>query len=319
MIQVESDVIVPVETASGKAEYAARTIRPKLMKQFSQFLALPPAVKAHVPMYDLDHQGIDLKSITHVCRLLNLDISVPVVSNIFRGGTSKAIQTFSTFLSHSFETYAANRNQPQADDVSYMAMYLHFGQISPVWLAREALKYAPSDNADVFIEQLLVRRELAVNFVYYTDNYDSYDTLPAWARTSLETYAVAQRKYTYTPEQLEYAETHDPYWNAAMRELKFTGYMHNYMRMYWGKKVLEWIPSPLVAFAVLLKLNNKYFLDGRDPNTYAGCAWIFGQHDRAWPPQPVFGKVRSMKATGLERKCDIKEYIEKVNKRIGIS
>jgi deoxyribodipyrimidine photo-lyase len=318
-IQVESDVIVPVETASGKAEYAARTIRPRLLKQFSHFLALPSPVEPQVAMYDPDDKGLSLDSVSDVCTSLQLDANVPPVNDIFTGGTSHAEKIFSDFLVHSFDSYARNRNQPQTDDVSYMAMYLHFGQVSPVWLAREALKHAPSENADVFIEQLLVRRELAVNFVYYTDNYDSYDILPSWARTTLETHAVDQRKYMYTPEQLENAEIHDPYWNAAMREMKYTGYMHNYMRMYWGKKILEWIPSPPVAFDLLLKLNNKYFLDGRDPNSYAGVAWVFGQHDRAWPQKPVFGKVRSMKATGLERKCDINAYVDKVNKKIVIS
>jgi deoxyribodipyrimidine photo-lyase len=316
VVQVESDVIVPVETASHKAEYAARTIRPKLIKQFSGFLALPPVIEPRVAMYEADHNGIGLDSVSQACTALTLDASVPPVSKVFSGGTSRAEKIFSDFLVQSFDAYAANRNQPQTDNVSYMAMYLHFGQVSPVWLAREALKHAPSENADVFIEQLLVRRELAVNFVYYTDNYDSYNALPTWARTTLETHALDRRRYIYTPEQLERAETHDPYWNAAMREMIHTGYMHNYMRMYWGKKILEWIPSPPAAFNLLLKLNNTYFLDGRDPNSYAGIAWVFGQHDRAWPQKPVFGKVRSMKATGLERKCDIQGYIEKVNKKI---
>jgi deoxyribodipyrimidine photo-lyase len=197
-----------------------------------------------------------------------------------------------------------------------MSPYLHFGQISPVYLAlqvRDAREGQGIDRA-AYLEELIVRRELAVNFVYYTPDYDRCSCLPDWARKTLAEHAADRREHLYTREELEAANTHDPYWNAAMQEMKHTGFMHNYMRMYWGKKILEWTADPEEAFDTALTINNKYFLDGRDPNSFAGVAWIFGKHDRAWFERLVFGKIRYMAASGLERKCDIQAYIRKVGK-----
>lgn len=148
-----------------------------------------------------------------------------------------------------------------------------------------------------------------MNFV---ENYDRYDCLPEWAQHTLAAHCRDRRSYIYSYEQLSRAETHDPYWNAAMREMYETGYMHNHMRMYWGKKVLEWSPSPEEAYATLLRLNNTFFLDGRDANSYANVGWVFGLHDRAWPERPIFGKVRYMNAEGLRRKTDIDMYVQRV-------
>jgi deoxyribodipyrimidine photo-lyase len=152
-----------------------------------------------------------------------------------------------------------------------------------------------------------------MNYVYYEKDYDKYSALPDFARTTLKEHADDERDPTYTRGELEKAETHDEYWNAAMRELVHTGYMHNYMRMYWGKKILEWSASPEAAYRTTLHLNNKYFLDGRDANSYANVAWVFGQHDRGWTERPVFGKIRYMSAGGLERKADPAAYIAKVD------
>ena len=200
-----------------------------------------------------------------------------------------------------------NRNQPQTDDISHMSPYLHFGQLSPLYLALQ-IKAAASrlkEAQEAYLEELIVRRELAMNFVNYTPKYDSYACLPQWAQKTLTQHRKDPREYVYTRSRLEEAETHDEYWNAAMREMKITGFMHNYMRMYWGKKILEWSKTPEHAFRTTLAINNKYFLDGRDPNSYAGVAWVFGVHDRAWFERPMFGKIRYMAASGLERKCDI--------------
>ncbi|MDQ6654695.1 MAG: deoxyribodipyrimidine photolyase, partial [Verrucomicrobiota bacterium] len=161
--------------------------------------------------------------------------------------------------------------------------------------------------------ELLVRRELSMNWVEFTEDYERYECLPEWSRKTLAEHARDPRPYLYSRTQLEAAETHDPYWNAAMREMRFSGYMHNHMRMYWGKKILEWTPSPEEGHATALAVNNKFFLDGRDANSFANIAWVFGQHDRPWFERPVFGKVRYMNAAGLERKCDIKGYVAKVN------
>ncbi|HDR73143.1 MAG TPA: deoxyribodipyrimidine photolyase, partial [Methanoculleus sp.] len=161
-------------------------------------------------------------------------------------------------------------------------------------------------------EELIVRRELAVNYVFYNPRYDSYEGLPDWARTTLAEHAADPREYRYSFEEFEQASTHDPYWNAAQLEMVHTGKMHGYMRMYWGKKILEWSETPERAFETALALNNRYELDGRDPNGYTGVAWCFGKHDRAWAERPVFGKVRYMNAAGLRRKFDADAYVEKV-------
>ena len=163
-----------------------------------------------------------------------------------------------------------------------------------------------------YLEELIIRRELAINYVNFNPKYHSFTSLPHWAKTSLREHQRDPRPQVYTRKQLENAETHDPYWNAAMNEMKITGFMHNYMRMYWGKKILEWSRTPQHAFRTTLFLNNKYFLDGRDPNSYAGVAWIFGLHDRAWSERAIFGKVRYMASSGLERKCDIRGYVKKI-------
>ena len=164
-------------------------------------------------------------------------------------------------------------------------------------------------DREAFLEELVVRRELAMNFVEFGEHYDSFRCLPHWARKTLSEHTEDHRPERDTAKQLERAETHDRYWNAAMNEMKKTGYMHNYMRMYWGKKILEWCNTPEFAYSTALYLNNKYFLDGRDPNSYANVAWIFGLHDRPWQERPVFGKVRYMNAGGLERKFDIEAYV----------
>ena len=184
-----------------------------------------------------------------------------------------------------------------------------------MYVALEAMDAAGRrrEPIDAYLEELIVRRELAVNFVRHCGRYRSYRCLPNWAAATLRSHRKDRRPFVYTLAHLERAQTHDPYWNAAMREMLVTGKMHNYMRMYWGKKILEWTRRPQTAFRWALYLNNKYFLDGRDPNSWAGVAWCFGLHDRPWGERPVFGTVRYMNASGLERKFDMDEYIRKVD------
>lgn len=329
--QIESDVVVPLETVSEKAEYAARTIRPKIHKHLSRFIVPVKKKSVNKPSLSYDINKINLKEILadnrdpiniaecdRIIAKLNLDNSVLPVTRFFHGGFSHAEKKFKAFLNTSLKNYSQNSNQPQTDDISGMSPYLHFGQISPIYLAHMVREFQLPDTSDPsvkedFLEELIVRRELAANFVHFTTDYDSYDCLPEWAQKTLKEHAADGREYIYTIDDLEQAKTHDNYWNAAMDEMKLTGFMHNYMRMYWGKKVLEWSPSPWSAYNTLMALNNKYFLDGRDANSYAGVAWIFGKHDRAWKEREVFGKVRYMNAAGLERKCDIKGYVQKIN------
>jgi deoxyribodipyrimidine photo-lyase len=226
------------------------------------------------------------------------------------GGTGEAKKRLRDFVVRKLPLYAEMRNDPNADAVSEMSPYLHFGQVSPLYVALEVLK-AGKRAADVYLEELIVRRELSMNFVYYSRQYDRFEGLPEWARKTLREHEKDDREALYSPGELEEARTADPYWNAAQREMAVTGKMHNYMRMYWGKRIIEWTRKPEDAFRIALHLNNKYELDGRDPNGFTGVAWCFGKHDRAWPTHPVFGKVRIMKASGLRRKFDADAYARK--------
>jgi len=325
VVQVEADVVVPVAVASSKAEYAARTLRPKITRHLKEYLK-----EFHVVPLKNSSLGLDIKNLRANLSLeaidalqsrLDVNRSVEPVNLFFKGGTSVAKKRIERFLNQNLKHYPDHHNQPQTDDVSHMSPYLHFGQISPLYLALQVKatdgRKVGLDAIEAYLEQLIVRRELAVNFVNYTPNYDTYDCIPGWAAQTLSDHLSDDRPYRYSRTQLENAETHDPYWNAAMLEMKHTGFMHNYMRMYWGKKILEWSRTPQQAFDTTLALNNKYFLDGRDPNSYTGVAWIYGVHDRPWPERPIFGKTRFMAASGLERKCDIMAYVKKINKTIG--
>ncbi len=314
VVQIESDVVVPIEVVSQKAEYAARTIRPKIYQHLNDYLVPFKSSAVKRSSLDLKIKGLDAKDIGAVLTSLSIDRSIPPVTEFFRGGTSQGKAKFDEFKKERLRRYVKNRNQPQTDDISHMSPYLHFGQLSPLYLT---LKMKRADKLllearEAYLEELIVRRELAMNFVNYTINYDSYTCIPQWAMKTLRQHQKDQREYIYSLRQLENAETHDEYWNAAMREMKMTGFMHNYMRMYWGKKILEWSETPEQAFRTMLDMNNKYFLDGRDPNSYAGVSWVFGVHDRAWFERPIFGKIRYMAASGLERKCDIRSYVKKV-------
>jgi deoxyribodipyrimidine photo-lyase len=318
VVQVEGDVVVPVETVTDKAEYAARTIRPKIHEHLDRFLRVPDRVAVARPSLALDvGDGLALDDVSAVADRLGLDDSVSPVRGLFRGGTGAAEGLLEDFRREHLSGYDDNRNQVQSDAVSHMSKYLHFGQVSPVWLAR-TIRGGDAPEADVesYLEELVVRRELAVNHVHFRpDTYDRYDCLPDWARETLDAHADDEREHVYSAAELEQGQTHDPYWNAAMKEMRTTGYMHNYMRMYWGKKILEWTPDPRTAFDRALTLNNRYFLDGRDPNSYANVAWLFGLHDRGWKERPVYGKVRYMSRGGLERKADPDAYVEKVDRR----
>ncbi|MFH1983120.1 MAG: deoxyribodipyrimidine photo-lyase [Pseudomonadota bacterium] len=313
VLQVESDVVVPLAETSPKAEYAARTIRPRIHRHLERCLEAfrMPAVK--VPSLTIADDGLRVDDLAAVLDALGVDGAVPPVTRFFSGGTAPAMARLDRFIENQLTTYHTDRNPPEKDVGSHLSPYLHFGQISPITMAlRVQSAQAPPEAAAAFIEELVVRRELAFNFVNYTAGFDRYESLPEWARRTLAEHRSDPRPHVYDAARLEAADTHDPYWNAAMDEMRITGYMHNYMRMYWGKKVLEWSETPEAAFDTLLRLNNRYFLDGRDPNAYAGVGWIFGIHDRAWPARAIYGKVRSMMASGLERKFDIGKYVDRI-------
>ena len=316
VLEVEGDVVVPVEVVSGRAEYAARTIRPKIKKHLDDYLIGLPTIKLDRHSLSLRVQGLGINDMDALLSSMKIDRSVNPVNQPYKGGTSQAKRIFEEFIREKLPLYKQNRNQPQTNDVSLMSMYQQFGQISPLYLALQIqnAKHKLEKDGEAFLEELIVRRELAINFVNYINDYDSFSCLPAWAKTTLRDHQNDEREHEYTREQLENAETHDDYWNAAMKEMKETGYMHNYMRMYWGKKILEWCHTPEYAFRTALYINNKYFIDGRSPNAFANIGWVFGLHDRPWKERPIFGKIRYMAASGLERKCDINAYLEKVEK-----
>ena len=256
--------------------------------------------------------GMRLDDITAIVRELGVDAGVPPVPGR-RGGARAAEARLRHFLARGLERYDEDRNDPGLAGQSGLSPYLHFGHISPLSVAL-AVRERRGAGARAFLEELIVRRELSVNMVRYSAVYDRFAVLPAWCRATLLAHAGDRREHLYTPRQLEAARTHDPYWNAAQTEMILTGSMHGYMRMYWGKKILEWTASPEQAFRTALRLNNRHQLDGRDPNGFAGVAWVFGKHDRPWAERPVFGLVRYMNAAGLERKFDMKAYVERVGK-----
>jgi len=317
VLEVESDLVVPVEVASNKAEYAARTLRPKIHRHLERFLVALRATPVRRDAMSLPDDGLDLHDLDATLAALRLEGGVAPVPHLFRGGARAARRALRRFVRERLPRYRAHRARPETDDVSYMSMYLHFGHVSPLHIALSvrAARAPCAESKEAYLEELLVRRELAANFCHYRRrDYDRYAGLPRWARSTLAAHARDPRPHRYGAAELEASATHDPYWNAAMDEMRHTGYMHNHMRMYWGKKILEWSGSPAQAYRVALGLNNKYFLDGRDPSSYANVGWIFGLHDRPWAERPIFGTVRYMAASGLERKCDIGAYVEKVQR-----
>jgi deoxyribodipyrimidine photo-lyase len=315
VIEVETEVVVPVEVVSDHHEYAARTIRPKIHRHLDTYLKPLAESPVKHSSLNLDLTGnIDVTHIDAALKKLKIDRTV-AHSPRFVGGQSQAQLHLKSFLHDLLPAYSTDRNEPAQQRTSLMSGYLHFGHISPLDLALSVKNHiaSPKNDRDVYLEELIVRRELSMNFCNYVSNYDSYECLPEWARKSLSEHRNDKREHLYTQAQLEHSKTHDPYWNAAQTEMTKTGFMHNYMRMYWGKKILEWSPSPQQAFETSLYLNNKYFLCGRDANSFANIAWIYGLHDRPWGPErKIFGLIRYMNAAGLERKFDIDKYVQRV-------
>lgn len=303
--EVDAHNIVPCHLVSDKEEYAAYAIRPKISRLLPEYMdEFPPLVKQrHV----FHKQRINWEAII---KALKADHSVRPVEWLVPGEKG-ALAVFEKFLRNNFNDYASNRNDPNAHSLSGLSPYLHFGHISAQRIALEIIRNFPrNENTDAFLEQLIIRRELSDNFCYYNTSYDSVEAFRPWTQKSLSEHLCDKRDFLYNRDQFEMAQTHDQLWNSAQKRMVHTGTMHSYLRMYWAKKILEWSESPETALNIALYLNDKYQLDGRDPNGYAGCAWsIGGVHDRAWADRKVFGKVRYMNRTGCERKFDVLRYI----------
>jgi deoxyribodipyrimidine photo-lyase len=312
LVEVESDVVVPAGAASTKEEYSAATFRPKVWKHLYDYLHPLRIRPPKRPSLGLEFDGVDPADIDRVLERLAIDRSVEPAPRL-RGGTSRAKRLLGRFIASKLDRFHELRNDPSRDYCSHMSPYLHFGQISPVYIALRVMD-TRSPGQEAYIEELVVRRELAVNYVTYNRGYHSFDALPEWSRKTLDAHRRDRREATYSRTRFERAQTHDPYWNAAQDEMRLTGKMHGYMRMYWGKKILEWSEDPRRAFKTAIYLNNKYELDGRDPNGYAGVAWCFGKHDRPWAKRPIFGSVRYMNDRGLRRKFDIDAYCSRIER-----
>lgn len=307
--EIDTHNIVPVWEASDKQEYAARTIRPKINNRLEEFLTdIPKLTKTELPELDYDSTkfGWDnpLKTVS-VNKVDPVDWLIP--------GSVAAHKMLEVFMNDKGDAYDENRNDPNQDVLSNLSAYLHFGQISPQRVALEVNKsQLNSESKEAFLEQLIIRRELSDNFCFYNSNYDNADGFPDWAVETHAEHIQDKREYTYTYEEFENADTHDPLWNAAQTQMVKAGKMHTYLRMYWAKKILEWTKSPKIAMEYAVKLNDKYEIDGRDPNGYVGCAWsIGGVHDRPWFEREVFGKIRYMNFNGAKRKFDVDKYIDK--------
>ena len=313
LMQVETDVIVPVEETSPKEEYAAATIRSKIRKKLDRFLLPLKGARPRVESLSLDFGSFEIDDVEKALSRLRIDRSVKKSSR-FRGGEQEAKKHLQVFLKDKLDRFPELRNDPTVDSLSHMSPYLHFGQISPLAIALEVTRKNGLAK-DAYLEELIVRRELSMNFVFYNEEYDSFEgAIPRWARKTLQAHQRDKRPYLYSLEELEAAKTQDPYWNAAQREMVVTGKMHGYMRMYWGKKILEWSKTPEEGFGAALFLNNKYELDGRDPNGFTGVAWCFGKHDRPWGERAIFGNVRYMNEGGLKRKFDADEYVRQMDR-----
>lgn len=310
---VDSNGIIPM-SKFDKEEYAAYTIRPKIKKLLTDYLKPLPkeSVETDSTAIDVDcpETMITSDNIAQLVSECDIDHSVKP-SIVYRGGTYNGRKRLKKFVDEILPDYEKMRNKPEMDGSSRLSPYLHFGFVSSLEIALAVKEsYAPDASKDAFIEELIVRRELSFNFTHQNAQYDSLSSLPAWVHKTMREHADDERQFTYSLEQLEAGETHDELWNAAQREMVATGEMHNYVRMLWGKNVIAWSPSYEIAFETLVHLNNKYCLDGRDPNSYAGILWCFGKHDRPWMERPVFGTIRYMTSASTGRKFDSKKYIE---------
>lgn len=317
---VDSCGIIPMSKFPNE-EYAAYTIRPKIARLLPQYL-----IEYKDDDVRIDSLGLEVdcpetifeeSAIPEIVNRCQIDHSVKP-SPIYRGGRQAGLERLSKFVRQILPGYAETRNKPEIDGSSRLSAYLHFGFLSPLEIALAVSSSdAPAESRDAYLEELIVRRELSFNMTRHNSRYYSLAALPAWAQMTMREHIGDEREIVYSLEELEQAATDDELWNAAQREMILTGEMHNYIRMLWGKNVIAWSQTYEEAFERLVHLNNKYCLDGRDPNSYAGILWCFGKHDRPWPERPVFGKIRYMNSRSTGRKFNKAKYIEWTHNPVG--
>jgi deoxyribodipyrimidine photo-lyase len=304
--EVDSHNIIPCRVASSKQEYAAYTLRPKLSRILREYLLeFPKPRKLNSNFRNQTNWNKIYNSLKVIKKVKPVDWIKP--------GEKRAKKILKKFLRDKLQFYHIHKNNPDKDVLSNLSPYLHFGQISAQRVALDVVNsYSLREAKEVFLEELITRRELADNFCYYNNDYDSFKGFQEWAKKTLDEHLKDKREFIYSKKEFESAKTHDDVWNAAQMEMVRTGKMHGYLRMYWAKKILEWTESPDEAMKIAIFLNDRYSLDGRDANGYAGIAWsIGGIHDRAWNERPIFGKVRYMSYNGLKSKFDTGNYVEK--------
>lgn len=300
-VRINTSLVVPVQIASDKLEYAARTFRPKILKKYQAFLSPQDDLKPY-PYNSNTQLSFDQNAFEAIYAYYQTIAPFPTK---FIPGERAARETLETFIQDGLNRYHL-RNEITANANSRLSIYLHFGMLSPREMVRRVLE-SQNPNSEAFIEEAMVRRELAENYCYYQKNYTSLEGAWNWARQSLLKHESDPREYIYSYEELEASQTHDPLWNECQRYVREEGYLHGYLRMYWAKRVLTWTHTAQEAIDILIKLNDTYFLDGRDPNGYTGIMWsIAGVHDRAWFEQNIFGLVRIMGAKGTLTKSKLK-------------
>jgi deoxyribodipyrimidine photo-lyase len=307
---VDSSCIVPHTEIPDRA-YAAYSMRPKIRRLLPRFLKPLPKVQIEQRYQGAsDYPEGEISSLVASC---DIDRHIPP-STDFRGGRKQALRTLRRFLKDRLHRYSADKNEPSAHATSDLSPYLHFGHISALEVALAVRDYAQEHRliADEFLEELIVRRELAFNFAYHAERVDRLTVLPSWAQGTLDAHRADPRDPVYTRRQFEAAATHDDLWNCTQKELRIRGKIHGYYRMYWGKMILEWSITPEDALATMIHLHDRYALDGHDPNTYGNILWCFGLHDRPWPERPIYGTVRSMTRAGMDRKTDTAAYIREI-------
>jgi len=309
--QVDAHNIVPCWEASDKLEYAARTIRPKITNKLTTFLTEFPPVQEHA--HAVPDPAIKLVDWKKVEAFIKVDRNVSE-AKWAKAGTENGLKMLESFVRSRLRNFGTDRNNPTKNALSNLSPWFHTGQISTQRAALRVREFRGkfSDSVAGFLEEMIVRRELGDNFCFYNKHYDSLKGGYSWAQKTLNDHRSDKREKVYSREKLEEAKTHDPLWNAAQWQLVTEGKMHGFLRMYWAKKILEWTASPEEGLDISIYLNDKYSLDGIDPNGYVGCMWsIVGIHDQGWRERPVFGKIRYMNYDGCKRKFDVKAFERK--------